>query len=57
MEMFISIMSYSGLGFERERARRPCFHRKGLRRGGESSLERFMCRNYSALSLCQSECG
>lgn len=34
MEMFISIMSYSGLGFERERARRPCFHRKGLSRGG-----------------------
>lgn len=47
MEMFISIMSYSGLGFERERARRPCFHRKGLRRG-EKARWRDLCAGITA---------
>lgn len=48
MEMFISIMSYSGLGFERERAGRPCFHRKGLRRGGKKARWRDLCAGITA---------
>lgn len=50
--MFISIMGYFGLGFERERDRRLCFQRKGFRIGGKLTGEIYVEELQQTLSFC-----